>query len=111
MDRVVDDYRPVVAGVENDIDEIEDEVFGGIATDVSRRIYELTREVIAFQRATKPLVPMLDRLMAAPASTTRSAATCATSRTTRCASRSRPTASASCCRTSSASTSRSRRRR
>ena len=51
--------RPVVAGMENDIDEIEDEVFGGSA-DVSRRVYELTREVIDFQRATKPLVPMLD---------------------------------------------------
>jgi magnesium transporter len=66
MDRVVDDYRPVVAGVQNDIDEIEDEVFGvGVGAEVSRRIYELTREVIAFQRAIKPLVPMLDRLMAA----------------------------------------------
>jgi magnesium transporter len=66
MDRVVDDYAPVVAGVENDIDEIEDEVFGaGAGADVSRRIYELTREVIAFQRAAKPLVPMLGRLMAA----------------------------------------------
>ena len=29
--------------------------------DVSRRIYELTREVIAFQRATKPLAAMLAR--------------------------------------------------
>ena len=67
MDRVVDDYAPVVAGVENDIDEIEDEMFGvGIRADVSRRIYELTREVIAFQRATKPLVAMLERLIAAP---------------------------------------------
>ncbi len=65
MDRVVDDYAPVVAGVQNDIDEIEDEVFAG-ATDVSRRIYELTREVIAFQRATMPLVPMLERLMTEP---------------------------------------------
>ncbi len=65
MDRVVDDYAPVVAGVENDIDEIEDEVFAG-ETHVSRRIYELTREVIAFQRATKPLVPMLERLMTEP---------------------------------------------
>jgi magnesium transporter len=62
MDRVVDDYAPVIAGVENDIDEIEDEVFGGNA-DVSRRIYELAREVIAFQRATKPLPPMLLRLI------------------------------------------------
>ena len=67
MDRVVDDYAPVVAGVENDIDEIEDEVFGvDIRADVSRRIYQLTREVIAFQRATKPLVAMLERLIAAP---------------------------------------------
>ncbi len=62
MDRVVDDYAPVVAGVENDIDEIEDQVFGG-GQDVSRRVYELNREVIAFQRATKPLVAMIGRLM------------------------------------------------
>jgi magnesium transporter len=62
LDRVVDDYAPVVAGVENDIDEIEDEVFGGSA-DVSRRVYQLTREVIAIQRAVKPLVPMLEQLM------------------------------------------------
>jgi hypothetical protein len=67
MDRVVDDYAPVVAGVENDIDEIEDEVFeAGVRAHVSRRIYQLTREVIAFQRAIKPLVVMLERLIAAP---------------------------------------------
>jgi magnesium transporter len=62
LDRVVDDYEPVVAGVENDIDEIEDEVFDG-SPHVSRRVYELAREVIAFQRATKPLVAILDGLM------------------------------------------------
>ena len=62
MDRVVDDYAPVVAGVENDVDEIEDEVFGGDG-DPSRRIYELLREVIAFERASKPLPPMLETLM------------------------------------------------
>jgi magnesium transporter len=65
MDRVVDEYGPVVAGVENDIDEIEDEVFD-ISTDASRRIYELTREVIYFQRATKPLPGMIDQLMNDP---------------------------------------------
>jgi magnesium transporter len=68
VNHVVDGYWPVVAGVENDIDEIEDQVFNvGHGGDVSRRIYELTREVIAFQRATKPLVPMLARMMATPA--------------------------------------------
>jgi magnesium transporter len=68
MDHVVDGYAPVVEGVENDVDEIEDQVFGDRGTaDVSRRIYELTREVIEFQRATKPLVPILERLMTARA--------------------------------------------
>jgi magnesium transporter len=62
LDRVVDDYAPVIAGLENDIDEIEDEVFGG-NPNVSRRIYELTREVIEFQRATKPLAGILNGLM------------------------------------------------
>jgi magnesium transporter len=65
MDRVVDDYAGVVAGVENDSDEIEDEVFNGSA-GASRRVYELSREVIAFQRATKPLPPMLARLIDDP---------------------------------------------
>jgi magnesium transporter len=65
MDRVVDDYHPVVAGLENDIDEIEDEVFGG-SPSVSRRIYQLSREVIGFQRASKPLGPMLHDLLADP---------------------------------------------
>jgi len=63
MDRVVDDYGPVVAGVQNDIDEIETEVFSGNA-GVSRRIYELSREVIEFQRAVQPLTGILNALMA-----------------------------------------------
>jgi magnesium transporter len=61
LERVVNGYAPVVAGLENDIDEIETEVFSGNA-GVSRRIYELSREVIEFQRATEPLPAILDRL-------------------------------------------------
>jgi magnesium transporter len=62
LDEVVDGYAPVVAGLENDIDEIEDEIFGA-DRDVSRRVYELSREVIEFQRAVQPLVAMLDTLL------------------------------------------------
>jgi magnesium transporter len=62
LDRVVDDYAPVVAGIRHDIDEIEDDVFAGSPT-VSRRIYELSREVIAFQRAVKPLPPIVNHLL------------------------------------------------
>ena len=63
LDAVVDGYAPVVAGVQNDIDEIETEVFRG-DPEVSRRIYELSREMVEFQRATRPLVSMLHALMA-----------------------------------------------
>ncbi|WP_375432441.1 magnesium and cobalt transport protein CorA [uncultured Friedmanniella sp.] len=61
LDQVVDEYVPVVTGLQNDIDEIEDQLFSG-EPGVTRRIYELTREVIAFQRATKPLADMVAAL-------------------------------------------------
>jgi magnesium transporter len=64
LDQVVDEYGPVIAGLEQDVDEIEDQLFGGEVA-VSRRIYELSREVIEFQRATHPLVGVLDEVWAA----------------------------------------------
>jgi magnesium transporter len=63
LDAVVDGYVPVVAGIENDVDEIETQVFDGDPA-VSRRIYELSREVIDFQRAASPLGAILDALAA-----------------------------------------------
>jgi magnesium transporter len=63
LDKVVDGYYPVVTGVGNDVDEIEDEVFSG-DPEVSRRIYELSREVADFQRATRPLAAMIAALSA-----------------------------------------------
>ncbi|WP_433239840.1 magnesium and cobalt transport protein CorA [Streptosporangium sp. CA-135522] len=66
MDAVVDGYAPVVAGLQNDIDEIEVQVFGN-EPGVSRRIYELSREVIEFQRATRPLLGMIEGFIAGSA--------------------------------------------
>jgi magnesium transporter len=63
FDSVVDGFAPVVAGLDKDIDEIEAQVFRGDPT-VSRRIYELSGEVIEFQRSTRPLQGMLDALVA-----------------------------------------------
>jgi magnesium transporter len=63
LDQVVDEYQPVMAGLENDIDEIEDQLFRGDPA-VSRRIYELATEAMGFQRATHPLVDMLNALEA-----------------------------------------------
>jgi magnesium transporter len=63
LDSVVDGYAPVVAGLQHDIDEIETEVFRGDPT-VTRRVYELSREVIEFQRAARPLLNILNGLAA-----------------------------------------------
>lgn len=65
LDKVVDDYSPVLNGLQDDIDQIEVQVFGG-DPGVSKRIYQLSREVIEFQRAVEPLsdifVELRDRL-------------------------------------------------
>lgn len=63
FDEVVDEYQPVIAGLENDIDEIEGQLFRSDPT-VSLRIYELAGETMAFQRATHPLVQILTALEA-----------------------------------------------
>ncbi|WP_309104903.1 magnesium/cobalt transporter CorA [Microbacterium sp.] len=62
LDEVVDEYAPVLAGLENDIDEIESQLFED-DVDATQRIYELGREVIEFQRATQPLAGMLEALL------------------------------------------------
>lgn len=58
LDQVVDEYVPVAEGLDNDIEEIESELFVG-NTRVARRIYELSREVVEFQRAVAPLERMV----------------------------------------------------
>jgi magnesium transporter len=63
LDEVVDQYDPVSAGLQNDVDEIEDQLFSAGDAELTQRIYELAREVIHFQRATEPLRDMLQALL------------------------------------------------
>ncbi len=62
MRKVVEGYTPVVDGIENDLDEVEAEVLGGNA-GMSGRMHELSREVIRFHQATKPLAGALEQLV------------------------------------------------
>jgi len=55
LDHVVDGYTPVVAGLEDDIDQIEDTVFSESAAP-AERIYSLRREATGFYRAVHPLL-------------------------------------------------------
>ena len=61
LDQVVDDYAPVVAGIEDDIEEVETEIFQE-ERDSTQRIYFLKREVIEFHRAVAPLLIPLEAL-------------------------------------------------
>ncbi len=61
LDKVVDDYAPVVAGIEDDIEEVEVEIFEE-HRDATQRIYFLKREVIEFHRAVSPLLVPLESL-------------------------------------------------
>jgi magnesium transporter len=62
VDRVVDDYEPVLAGIEDDIEELEEQVFSPTRTNPTERIYKLKREVLEMHRATAPLVDPLEKL-------------------------------------------------
>ena len=82
LDQVVDDYAPVVAGLERDIEQVEATVFAG-AVAPTERIYSLRREVTDFYRAVHPLLAPLDGVErgASPTSTPsccRTSATCTT---------------------------------
>src|SRR5215467_9363674 len=58
LDEVVDDYAPVVAGLERDIDEVEATVFSG-AVAPTERIYSLRGEATDFYRAVHPLLAVV----------------------------------------------------
>ncbi len=62
VDHVVDDYGPAIAGLGEDIDQVEDQVFSGERLNVAERIYKLKREVLQFGHAVGPLVDPVDRL-------------------------------------------------
>jgi magnesium transporter len=62
IDKVVDDYEPVMSGLEQDIEQVEEQVFSPERPNVTERIYKLKREVLELHRATSPLVEPLDRL-------------------------------------------------
>jgi magnesium transporter len=58
----VEAYTPVVDGLENDVREVERDVFSESRGQPTRRIYFLIREVLDFLIALEPLPPAVRRL-------------------------------------------------
>jgi magnesium transporter len=64
MDAVVDRYFPVLDGLEEDLDELEDAIFAGRAQrETTERIYDRKRDVIGLKRAVSPLIDVCNRLV------------------------------------------------
>ncbi|GAA0698913.1 magnesium/cobalt transporter CorA [Kitasatospora atroaurantiaca] len=61
-DHVVDQYLEVADAFEQDVEELETEVFSPQRTDDAGRIYQLKRELLEFKRAVVPLGVPLQRL-------------------------------------------------
>jgi magnesium transporter len=62
VDRIVDDYQPVIIAVDHGIDAVEREVFSESATNAAESIYKLKREVLELHAAVAPLAGPLDLL-------------------------------------------------
>ncbi|MFF4259642.1 magnesium and cobalt transport protein CorA [Streptomyces sp. NPDC001663] len=67
-DHVVDDYLTVTDAVQDDIDEVESEVFSpqGNQTADAGRMYQLKRELLELKRAVVPLARPLETLSTKP---------------------------------------------
>jgi magnesium transporter len=66
VDRIVDDYEPVVEALMVDIHEVEEQVFSQDRHNPAERIYYLEREVLDFRRAVEPLASAVERLATRP---------------------------------------------
>jgi magnesium transporter len=61
LDKIVDDYGPVIEGLDVDVSQVEETVFTG-AVAPTERIYSLRREASDFYRAVHPLLGPLDAI-------------------------------------------------
>lgn len=62
VDEVVEAYSPVLTGIADDIDEVEEVVFSPSRESPTQRIYELKGEVLEFGKAAVPLAAAVTKL-------------------------------------------------
>ena len=62
-DEVVDGYTRILAEMQQDLTELERAVFSADRLDHTQDIYSLKREILEFQEATVPLVPVAQQLV------------------------------------------------
>jgi len=64
MDFIVDHYFPIVGALEDELEDLEESIFGEAFSRVTTsRIYNLKRRLLELKRAVSPLVDICNRLM------------------------------------------------
>ncbi|MBI2468546.1 MAG: magnesium/cobalt transporter CorA [Candidatus Rokubacteria bacterium] len=64
MDFIVDHYFPIVDALEDELEALEDQIFGeAFDRDATARIYHLKRNLLELKRAISPLVDVCNRLV------------------------------------------------
>ena len=66
VDHAAKGYGPVLAALNNAVEEVEEAVFSPARARPTERIYQLSRQLLGFRRAVAPLTELLDRLAAEP---------------------------------------------
>jgi magnesium transporter len=64
MDFVVDQYFPIAHALEEELESLEEQIFGETKDrHITSRIYTLKRDLISLKRAVSPLIEVANRLM------------------------------------------------
>ena len=64
MDAIVDQYFPVIDALEQELEGVEEQVFGEhTSRETTAQIYRLKRELLEVKRAVSPLIDICNRLM------------------------------------------------
>lgn len=64
MDSIVDQYFPVIDALEQELETLEEKIFGEKSSrETTAQIYQLKRELLEIKRAVSPLIDICNRLM------------------------------------------------
>lgn len=64
MDSIVDQYFPVIEALEQELEDLEEKIFGTkYARETTEQIYQLKRKLLDVKRAISPLIDICNRLV------------------------------------------------
>jgi magnesium transporter len=64
MDSIVDQYFPVIDALEQELQALEEKIFGEVTSrETTAQIYQLKRELLEVKRAVSPLIDICNRLI------------------------------------------------